>query len=160
MSAYETSTKSLKTLLSNPLLSPDRVEQTTDDLADALASQREVDDAIRIGGAVAVGASGDIDEGDLEDELAGLVEDEKASVKQKEETKLAEEAAKSAKPIEAVPEQAEQKKVIPSTKDASTEEEEWKKRYEAAQTREREEKARAEDERLKRDERRVMEVSQ
>lgn len=169
MAAYETSTTSLKTLLSNPLLSPDRVERTTEDLAEALASQREVDDAIRIGGAVAMGGTsvGDIDEGELESELEALVQEEK----EKEAAKVRIAEVEKQKKLEAV-KKAEMEKTkaalpsVPVTESGSQPaksaqgEDEWQKRYENAQTRDREEKGRADAERLKKEEKRVMEVSQ
>ncbi|KAL7419050.1 hypothetical protein Q5752_005886 [Cryptotrichosporon argae] len=76
MRAYETSTATLAGLLANPVLRPDRIETTTSRLADALADAKEVDDAIALGGHVAVGAAagpGAVDDDEIAKELEALV---------------------------------------------------------------------------------------
>ncbi|KAL9935277.1 hypothetical protein V8E36_005625 [Tilletia maclaganii] len=75
MKAYDTSTTTLKALLSHPSLNIDKVEDTMAALTDALADSAEVDGVIRAGGEgmVSVSASGEgIDEDELERELAEL----------------------------------------------------------------------------------------
>ena len=182
MKAYEASTKSLATILQNPLLSADRVEKTTEDLAVQLANQREVDDAIRIGGAVAVGAAGEmVDDDELEKELEGLVKEEKELQERKRqdaEQKVLAEKQKSEETEQKMMEERLRRSAQPSTKvpaldTESTKSEavgatkptlestdkDWENQYAAAQSREKEERARADTERLKREEKRIAETS-
>lgn len=96
MAAYETSNTTLRALLANPLLDADRVEKTTTQLADTLADQKEIDDAIRIGGQVAIGAGGveGGDDDELAKELEELIQEEKnaaAAAAAEDEKKKAEE---------------------------------------------------------------------
>jgi charged multivesicular body protein 7 len=81
--AYENSTATLRTLLAHPSLQRDAVERTFDALADANADARELDDAVRSGMDLAVGASApQEDEDEINAELAALVaeaEDEAAT---------------------------------------------------------------------------------
>ena len=79
METYQSATATLKTILKNPLLDIDKIHQTTDELDDVMASQKEVDDAVR---SVGMGRAGEIDEDKLEDELKGLVADEEAKAVQ------------------------------------------------------------------------------
>jgi charged multivesicular body protein 7 len=89
MAAYEQSTATLKTLLANPLLDRDRVDNTTEALAETLADQREIDEAIQQGGQVAMAAGGRVaaDEDELEKELADMVQAEKDRAKEEAEAK-------------------------------------------------------------------------
>lgn len=92
MAAYRTSTSTLRTLLSHPSLSLEHIEATTDELAEVMANQQEVDEAVRIGGEIATGSSAVVvDEGELADELEELVREEKEKLareqKEKEEKK-------------------------------------------------------------------------
>ncbi|KZV97027.1 hypothetical protein EXIGLDRAFT_608524 [Exidia glandulosa HHB12029] len=91
MQAYETSARTLRTALQNPLLQRERVDATLDDMAEALADQREIDDAIRAGEAGVV----DADEDELAKELAGLVDEVQREEKSKTEHEEKEEARKS-----------------------------------------------------------------
>jgi charged multivesicular body protein 7 len=94
MQAYEASTATLAHVLSHPSLQRDRIETTMDALADTMADQQEIDEAIRSGGQVvadAAGMDGADDEDALEKELEALVierreeEAEESKVKQLEE---------------------------------------------------------------------------
>ncbi|OCF40884.1 charged multivesicular body protein 7 [Kwoniella heveanensis CBS 569] len=103
MAAYETSTSTLRSVLSDPSLSPDRIAETTDALADAMADQEEIDQAVRIGGELAMGSRRvvEVDEDELAAELADLVEEEKAEQEREREREQArakerEEAKRSA----------------------------------------------------------------
>lgn len=79
MAAYTTSTSTLRTILAHPSLSLEHIEETTDELAEVMANQKEVDDAVQAGGQIAMGSSKiDVDEDELAAELAGLVEEEHA----------------------------------------------------------------------------------
>ena len=165
MAAYTTSTSTLKNILANPALDLDHVETTTEELAEVMANQEEVDSAIRIGGEVAVGVSEGVDDEELRRELEGMVRDEneaqaaavaERAEKEKEAQRVVE-AQRTAgkekivqKPIEKptpVPAPQEAKKA--GETDAETERV-WRERYEEAQQRTREEKERAEVERMRR----------
>ncbi|TYJ53251.1 hypothetical protein B9479_006118 [Cryptococcus floricola] len=166
MSAYETSTSTLTQILAHPSLSPDYVAQTTDALADAMADQSEIDDAVRVGGEVAMGSRRvEVDEDDLADELAALVEEEKrAEEKKVSEKREKEEATRAAleKPdLPTVPATAPslptEPTVVPTvTKPAvdeglSEEETLWRQRYEESQRQKDAERKRFEEERLLRE---------
>lgn len=90
MKQYESSTATLRTLLAHPSLQRAHIDETMDAMAEATAAHREVDDAIRLGGALAASDAG-IDEQELEAELAALVQDvtreeiERQEVKEKED---------------------------------------------------------------------------
>ena len=75
MSQYESSTATLKAILSHPLLQRDAVDTTLDAMADANAEARAVDDAIR-GGLEAAQADGvaEIDEDEIQKELEELIQ--------------------------------------------------------------------------------------
>lgn len=91
MKAYETSTVTLKALLSHPLLQRDKIDETMEAMAEAAADQAEVDQAIRLGGAVVSAASGAaIDENELQEELQRMINEEKEreEVKMKEQQEL------------------------------------------------------------------------
>lgn len=177
MNAYSTATSTLKGILANPQLDLDRVEKTTQELADVLASQEEVDQAIRVGGRVAVGAAGvEVDEDELERELEGLVLEEKERLAEEDKDKEKDKEQKDKQRVERESKIAEQGKqrpmgsisqtglVIGQARE-STElgskistgagENDWERKFEEAQQRQVDEGLRAEQERLKRDERRV-----
>jgi charged multivesicular body protein 7 len=177
MNAYSASTSTLKTLLSHPSLSKTHIESTTESLAEVLADQDEIDQAIRVGSAVAVGSAGaamGIDEDELARELEGLVEDEKREreVERKvdeEKRRVQEEAHKSSipgftTPSSAVPESksavqspiiAERDKVEVEKEKGMPKQDEWERQYTLAQDRKREEGIRAEAERMAKDAKRV-----
>ncbi|KAJ2913218.1 hypothetical protein MD484_g7193, partial [Candolleomyces efflorescens] len=73
MKSYESSTATLKAILSHPSLQRENVDKTMDALAEANADAREIDDAVRIGGDVAIGVGESVDEADIESEWAELV---------------------------------------------------------------------------------------
>jgi charged multivesicular body protein 7 len=73
MKSYESSTATLKTILSHPSLQRENIDKTMDALAEANADAREIDDAVRIGGDVALGVGENVDEADIESEWAELV---------------------------------------------------------------------------------------
>ena len=80
MKSYESSTATLRALLGHPALQRESIEATMDALAEVNADAKEVDEAVRIGGDIATGAGGDMDERELEDELGRLIEEEKSVV--------------------------------------------------------------------------------
>jgi charged multivesicular body protein 7 len=176
MGAYETATKTLKGILAKPELDISRVEQTTEELAEVLASQEEVDSAIRVGGSVAVGAAGvGVNEDELEKELEGLVLDEKKAqeeakerevLRQREERERGEkEKAEREKEEERQREEKERKEREDKARaerekkekevEADAAEKKWQDTYDAAQQRQREEAERAEIEQRRKDEKRI-----
>lgn len=119
MSAYELSTASLASALADPRLSPDRIANTTDALADVLADSKEISDAIEIGGSQSRQAAGapEFDEDELAAELDALVLEEKAAQKERAEEearaavarKEAEEKAAVARKVAEEKQRAEEK---------------------------------------------------
>lgn len=110
LSSYETSTNVLKKLLSDPKLQIDRVEDTMAGLEDALADQKEIDDAITQGSKDARRAAngGDVDEDTEEQELAQEMarleleeQEEKAKAEAEEKERLRKAAEKERKTKEA-----------------------------------------------------------
>lgn len=171
MNAYETATRTLKGILATPTLDLERVERTTEEMAEVLALQEEVDSAIRVGGSVAVGAGGVVvDEDELERELEGLVLDEKKAkeeeqerdvVREKERVERAEREERDKKEKKEKEEKegrekekAQQAHMAKQDKER-TPEDVWQETYDTAQQRQREEAARAEIERMRREEKRV-----
>ena len=76
MKSYESSTTTLRTLLAHPSLQRDAIDQTLDALAATNADAKDVDDAVRMGGDMAMVEAGiEIDDAELEAELAKLVEE-------------------------------------------------------------------------------------
>ncbi|BEJ14371.1 hypothetical protein CspHIS471_0401380 [Cutaneotrichosporon sp. HIS471] len=181
MSAYEASTAALASALSDPRLSPERIAATTDALADALADQREIDDAVRLGG---VAVAPDVDDDELAAELEALVIDEKkrleveakeraraeaeakvraeAAAKEKAEKEAKEAKEKAEREVREKAEKAEKERIAKEKAKEAAEEAEkpsdmslanpdWARRYDEAQAREIAEKARFEEERLARE---------
>ncbi|KAL1407281.1 hypothetical protein Q8F55_006702 [Vanrija albida] len=180
MSAYEASTAALSSALADPRLSPERIAATTDALADALADQKEIDDAVQLGGRLATDAAGvTADDDELEKELAALVLEEKeeqaraaaaaAEAKRKADEAAAEEkrkadaaavaAAEEKKKAAALAEEkrkaAEKAAAAAATAATAPPAKTWDEAHADAQQREREEKERAAAERLAREERLV-----
>ncbi|QRV85940.1 vacuolar-sorting protein SNF7 [Ceratobasidium sp. AG-Ba] len=86
MKAYETSTATLKGLLADPRLRRERVDQTMDNMAEALADHKEIEDAIALDGAL----SDPAEDEDLAKELQALVEESERENKEAQVTKEAE----------------------------------------------------------------------
>ncbi|KAK1222084.1 hypothetical protein PQX77_015078 [Marasmius sp. AFHP31] len=76
--AYSTSTATLKAILSHPSLQRDTVEKTMEAMAEAKADAKELDDAIRIGGDVALGVEEAIDDDEIQNELDQLIKGSQA----------------------------------------------------------------------------------
>ncbi|KAK2466799.1 hypothetical protein APHAL10511_001057 [Amanita phalloides] len=72
MRLYKSSTTTLRTILSHPSLQRESIEQTMDALAEANADAKEVDNAVRIGGDVALNSE-QINDTELEAELNNLI---------------------------------------------------------------------------------------
>ena len=111
LSSYETSTNVLKKLLSDPKLQIDRVEGTMAGLEDALADQKEIDDAIIQGSKDARRAANggeevdeDAEEQELAQEMARLEleeQEEKAKAESEEKERLQKAAEEERKAKEA-----------------------------------------------------------
>jgi charged multivesicular body protein 7 len=70
MKSYESSTATLRAILAHPSLQRDHIEETMEAMAEANSEAKDVDEAIRINGNVALGVEED---DDLEEELKALV---------------------------------------------------------------------------------------
>lgn len=108
MSAFEGSTTTLRAILSHPSLQRESVEKTMEAMAEANADARELDDVIRIGGDVALGADLDVD-----DELEELVQQAAEDDKTKQESAIREKLDKVPTP----PKDAEKEKPAERVKD-------------------------------------------
>lgn len=80
MTSYETATSTLKTLLAHPAFS--RVDETFDEMADALADHKEIEAAITTGAQTTTDVS-EFEESELQAEMEQLVEE-----KEQEERKM------------------------------------------------------------------------
>jgi charged multivesicular body protein 7 len=158
MAAYETSTSTLKTILSDPSLDLDHVEKTTEALAEVMANQEEVDSAIRLGGEIAVGSGGVVvDDDELRKELEDMVKEEKAA-REKETEKPLPSLSKEPEVGVEVEVPATNSRSAKASEEAEVEADQiWRERYEAAQQRKQDEGERAGAERLKRQEKMAAE---
>ena len=93
MKTYESSTATLCAILAHPSLQKDAIDATMDALAEVNADAKEVDNAIRVGTDLAVGVD-DMDDGELEEELKGLVLELEKEKKEQEELDRAKELRK------------------------------------------------------------------
>ncbi|WVO18556.1 hypothetical protein L204_106275 [Cryptococcus depauperatus] len=166
MAAYEISAATLSKVLAHPALSPDSIASTTDALAEAMANQEEIDQAVRVGREVAMGSRRmDVDEDELAKELEDLVKEEK---EKREEAKLSAEREKVDSKAKTENLQTDQvQSSTPTFSDTlsvtagnsvdqlESEESVWRKRHEEAQARKQAEKERFQIEQLKKDEGRI-----
>lgn len=76
MKTYASSTTTLRTILADPLLQRESIDRTMDALSEANLDAKEVDEAVRVGGELAVGM--ELDEADLEQQLEALIEEMKS----------------------------------------------------------------------------------
>lgn len=172
MRAYETSTATLKSVLSHPSLQRDHIDTTMDALAETMADQQEIDDAIQSGGQLAVSASGlEVDDDELAKELEGLVKERDEEVKEEQKAKEAEDQERElAQRMAALKSHGETPPVSksPKSETAAGREEQvetsqgdkaWEAVYEEAQARRAAEAARAQEGRLKK-EAKVYEAAQ
>ncbi|KAF8682284.1 SNF7 family [Rhizoctonia solani] len=80
MKAYETSTATLKELLADPRLQREHIDQTMENMADALADHKEVEEAIALGGL----PSDPTEDEELARELQELVEENEREAQEQE----------------------------------------------------------------------------
>ncbi|KIL69882.1 hypothetical protein M378DRAFT_157122 [Amanita muscaria Koide BX008] len=99
MKVYESSTATLRAILTHPSLQRESIDRTMDALAEANTDAKEVDDAVRIGVDSAVNVD-QVDEDELEAELNNLIEEAQA---QEAKTERVEE--KLGKPTLTVPQE-------------------------------------------------------
>lgn len=95
MKSYESSTATLRAILSHPSLQRESVDKTLEALAEANADARELDNSIRIAGDVALGVDENVDEDEIEAEWAELVRQMSVDEKEEVERKLVGEALKT-----------------------------------------------------------------
>lgn len=78
MKAYETSAKTLKSILQHPSLQQASIDETMEHMSDALADYKEIQDAIDVGNNLAADVAGvpSTDDQELTDELAALVREQ------------------------------------------------------------------------------------
>ncbi|KAK4685224.1 charged multivesicular body protein 7, partial [Tremellales sp. Uapishka_1] len=172
MEAYATSTLTLKTVLADPRLDLETIHATTDNLAEVMADADEIDRAVRVGGEIAVGAKGDVDDEELEDELEELVKEEKERLRAEELRAEEERRNKEREARDKVEREREarekaerdtREKDVAMAKEtearvallAHAEQTQWENNYQAAQLRERQEMERAKADRLRTDESRL-----
>ena len=86
LKSYETSTITLRSILAHPSLERSSIDQTMEALAEANADAKEIDDAVRFGGDIAVGVNESIDDAEVEEEWKTMVKELEAAEKSKEST--------------------------------------------------------------------------
>lgn len=135
MKAYDTSARTLRAVLQNPLLQQESIESTMERMSDVLADHKEIEDAIKLGNDLAASSAGapEADDEELKDELEMLIEEQRKE----------EEAEK------------EKERVRLEEKRKAEEEKERRAREEAERKRERERKAKEEAETARREEEEV-----
>ncbi|KAG6851263.1 hypothetical protein H0H93_011699 [Arthromyces matolae] len=84
MKSYESSTATLRTILSHHSLQKEFIDATMDALAEVNADAKEVDDVVRMGADIAVDID-NVDDGELEEELKALVVESEAENREQEE---------------------------------------------------------------------------
>lgn len=83
MQAYQAGTDVLKTLLAKPELSIENVENTMDKLADIMADQKSIEDAVQMGQDLIVTESGSmVDMDEISRDLDALLEEDKENAVQ------------------------------------------------------------------------------
>ncbi|KAJ6597081.1 Snf7-domain-containing protein [Mycena vulgaris] len=95
MKLYESSTATLRSILSHPSLHKDSIDKTMDAMAEANADAKEVDEAIRIGGDVALGIDAAFDDAEFEEELKRLAQEAENEKADEEWTRLGHESLKT-----------------------------------------------------------------
>lgn len=88
MKQYESSTATLRNILSHSSLQRDKVEETMEAMAEATSEAQEIDDLIR--GSMVDSSSVDIDEDELQEELSALIKEAETKVQKKEELRALE----------------------------------------------------------------------
>ncbi len=86
LKSYETSTITLRSILAHPSLERSSIDKTMEALAEANADAKEIDDAVRFGGDIAVGVNESIDDEEVEEEWKSMVKELEATEKSKEGT--------------------------------------------------------------------------
>lgn len=102
MAAYSLSSSALTSILSHPSLQRSHLDSTLESLSDIMADAQEIEEAIQIGGQIALEAGGvqPPEEDDLEKELAALVLDTKQEEVEKEVEAKKSQAEKPAAPAQ------------------------------------------------------------
>lgn len=88
MSAYQSATSSLKTLLAHPSLQKDNVENTMDDLRETLADQKEIEEIVTSTGKEVSGVEGDEVDEEIREELARMQQEANEEKRKKEDEEI------------------------------------------------------------------------
>ncbi|KJA27470.1 hypothetical protein HYPSUDRAFT_35364 [Hypholoma sublateritium FD-334 SS-4] len=90
LKSYETSVVTLRAILAHPSLERSSIDKTMEALADANADAKEIDNAVRFGGDIAVGVNENIDDEEVEAQWKAMVKELEATEKSKESTDVTE----------------------------------------------------------------------
>ncbi|KZS91062.1 hypothetical protein SISNIDRAFT_457037 [Sistotremastrum niveocremeum HHB9708] len=155
MKVYSTSSETLKALLSHPSLQLPHIESTLSSLAETNAQQQEINEAIQIGGQVAMDASGlEIDEDELQGELESLVQEQREEEEKEKALKALEERVKAQDRVKTPPaaDLPDQEAMVGEQggQDPKQHDEEWERRWDAAQREKEVQKARDNEEETRR----------
>ncbi|KAG9021510.1 hypothetical protein FS837_007200, partial [Tulasnella sp. UAMH 9824] len=87
MKAYDTSARTLRAVLQNPLLQQESAGATMERMAEVLANRKKIEDAISLGDDLVVGSAGvpDMDDEELEDELEMFIEEQRKEEEEERE---------------------------------------------------------------------------
>ncbi|KAG9041785.1 hypothetical protein FS837_011744 [Tulasnella sp. UAMH 9824] len=97
MKGYDTSARTLRAVLPNPLLQKESIDATMERMADVLGDHKEIEDAISLGNDLAASSAGvpDVDDDELKDELGMLIEEQKKKEEEEKERLRLEEKHKA-----------------------------------------------------------------
>ncbi|KAE9399738.1 hypothetical protein BT96DRAFT_919926, partial [Gymnopus androsaceus JB14] len=87
LASYKSSTSTLRSILSHPSLQRGSIEKTMEAMAEANEDAKEIDEAVRFGGDVALGISSGSDD-ELEEELKRLVDESEQEKKEEMEKEV------------------------------------------------------------------------
>ncbi|KAF8798155.1 hypothetical protein BYT27DRAFT_7124098 [Phlegmacium glaucopus] len=91
MKSYDSSAITLRAILAHPSLQRDSIDKTMDALSEANLDAREVDDAVRMSGDIALGTDGIVDDDELEAEWKALVDEAETAQRLKDVQAIGEE---------------------------------------------------------------------
>lgn len=114
MKQYESSTTTLRTILSDPSLQRDNVRETMDALAEASSDAQEIDELIR--GSMQDVSTVDIDEDEIQEELSALIREAGSESREEEELRALERKHRNELSVEST---ANRRGPLPSVPDSS-----------------------------------------
>ncbi|KIO28038.1 hypothetical protein M407DRAFT_72413 [Tulasnella calospora MUT 4182] len=132
MKAYDTSARTLRAVLQNPLLQQESIEATMERMADVLADHKEIEDAISLGNDLAASSAGvpDADDDELKDELEMLIAEQKKEEEEEKERVRLEEKRKAEEKERARLEAEKKRKAKEEAETLQLEEEEVRRKLE------------------------------